>query len=46
LRFLVDECLPAKLAAALSALGHDAVHLRDLNLLGAPDTDVMDAEVH
>ena len=43
MRFLVDECLPAKLAAALSALGHDAVHVSDLNLLGAFDIDVMAA---
>ena len=43
MRFLVDECLPAKLAAALSALGHDAVHVSDMHLLGAFDSDVMAA---
>ena len=43
MRFLVDECLPAKLAAALNTLGHDAVHVSDLNLLGALDSEVMAA---
>jgi len=42
-RFLVDESLSIRVARLLSDAGHDAVHLGDLGLLGAPDTRVMDA---
>jgi len=40
-RFLVDECLPARVAAYLRDRGHDAVHVADLDLLGAADEQVM-----
>jgi predicted nuclease of predicted toxin-antitoxin system len=42
-RFLVDESLSARVARLLADAGHDAVHVGDLDLLGAPDTDVMAA---
>ena len=38
---LVDECLPVRLAEALCACGHDAVHVVERGLNGKPDTDVM-----
>lgn len=37
MRFLVDAQLPPALAEALRAEGHDAVHVADLNMLGATD---------
>jgi len=37
LKFLVDAQLPPALARALSALGHEAVHVEDLGLANAPD---------
>ena len=37
MKFLVDENLPPRLAAWLSARGHDAVHVRNASLLGAND---------
>jgi predicted nuclease of predicted toxin-antitoxin system len=43
MRFLVDECLATRLAAVLRDAGHDAVHVADLDLLGAADTAVMAA---
>jgi predicted nuclease of predicted toxin-antitoxin system len=43
LNVLVDESLSARVAALLVAAGHDAIHVGDLDLLGAPDTDVMAA---
>jgi predicted nuclease of predicted toxin-antitoxin system len=38
---LIDESLSARVAKALASSGHDAVHVGDLGLLGAPDRDVM-----
>jgi predicted nuclease of predicted toxin-antitoxin system len=40
-RFLVDENLPPSLAKLLTASGHDAVHIRDLEAPRAPDSAVM-----
>jgi predicted nuclease of predicted toxin-antitoxin system len=40
-KFLVDECLPARLIEVLSAHGHDAVHVSEHGLNGKPDTEVM-----
>ena len=35
MRFLVDECLPARFAGVLRAAGHDAVHVSDMGRLAA-----------
>jgi predicted nuclease of predicted toxin-antitoxin system len=42
-RFLVDESLSRRVARLMADAGHDAVHVSDLGLLGAPDIDVMAA---
>jgi predicted nuclease of predicted toxin-antitoxin system len=42
-RFLVDESLSQRVARLMRDAGHDAVHVGDLDLLGAPDIDVMAA---
>lgn len=41
MRFLIDECLRRDLAEALNHHGHDATHVVDAGLLGAPDPEVM-----
>ncbi|MGH9043031.1 MAG: DUF5615 family PIN-like protein [Acidimicrobiia bacterium] len=41
MRFLVDESLSAEVSRLLEDAGHDAVHVGDLGLLGAPDTEIM-----
>lgn len=43
MKFLIDECISPRVAEALSAAGHDAVHVRDLGLLGVTDEEVMAA---
>lgn len=43
MRFLVDESLSARLASGLTQAGHDAVHLGELQLLGAQDEAVLAA---
>lgn len=43
MRLLVDESLSHDVARALAGAGHDAVHVGDLELLGAPDEAVMSA---
>lgn len=45
MRLLIDECLSARLRDMLTKAGHDVVHAADLDLLGAPDTQVMAAAV-
>jgi len=42
-RFLVEESLSARVAALLVRGSHDAVHVGDLGLLGAPDERVLAA---
>jgi len=42
-RILIDESLSGQVAELLAAAGHDVRHVRDLDLLGAPDTAVMKA---
>lgn len=37
MKFFVDESLSARVAKLITAAGHDAVHVADRNLLGAPD---------
>ena len=43
MRFLVDECLPTRVASQRCLHGHDAMHVADLGLCGAPDEQVMGA---
>ena len=43
MRFLVDESLSQRVARLMRDAGQDAVHVGDLDLLGAPDLDVMAA---
>jgi len=41
-RFLVDESLPERVRDQLNAIGHDAAHVFDLGLAGAPDDVIYD----
>jgi predicted nuclease of predicted toxin-antitoxin system len=41
LRFLVDESLSPRLAILLVDAGHEAIHVRDLELRSASDRDVL-----
>ncbi len=41
MRFLIDECLPARMAELLRAAGHDCTHVYELGLGGQPDEQVM-----
>lgn len=43
MKLLIDESLSARVAHLLCDAGHEAVHVGDLGLLGAPDDDVMAA---
>ncbi|MFP3899957.1 MAG: DUF5615 family PIN-like protein [Acidimicrobiia bacterium] len=43
MRLLIDESLSGSVARLLADAGHDAVHVGDMNLLGAPDVEVMAA---
>lgn len=45
MKFLVDENLPPRLSAWLRQLGHDAVHIKDIGLIGRPDADVSAAAI-
>ena len=40
MRFLLDACVPRRLAAWLRAAGHDAIHLLDLGLGQLSDREV------
>ena len=42
MRFLLDENLSPLLAEALTAAGHDTIHVRDLGLLTAADRVVLE----
>jgi predicted nuclease of predicted toxin-antitoxin system len=42
MRFLVDNNLSPLLAESLCAAGHDAVHLREVNMRDAPDPVVLE----
>lgn len=41
MRLLVDESIQQQVAVLLTEAGHDAVHLSDLDLLGATDEQVL-----
>ena len=41
MRFLLDECLPGRLAEMLRAAGHDCSHVYDAGLRGQPDEQIM-----
>ena len=43
MRFLVDDSLSPRLAERLRETGHDAVHVRDLNLAAADDPTIFEA---
>jgi predicted nuclease of predicted toxin-antitoxin system len=45
LKFLVDQNLPLGLAEVLTALGHDALHVKQLNLSTASDHRVWQTAV-
>lgn len=42
MRFLIDNSLSPRLASAITAGGHDAVHVRDLNLANAEDRKIFE----
>lgn len=41
MRFLVDEALSPRLALLLAEAGHEAIHAREVGLLGRTDADVL-----
>ncbi|MFI5425808.1 DUF5615 family PIN-like protein [Aeromicrobium sp. UC242_57] len=41
MRFLLDECISARLASFLEQAGHDVTHVLVLGLQGCPDVDVL-----
>lgn len=43
MRFLVDENLSRRLASALGAAGHDAVHVAELGMSSASDLAILEA---
>ncbi len=45
MRFLVDMCLPLRVAAWLNEQGHDAVHAFDQGMAQAPDSELLDCAV-
>ena len=45
MRFLVDMCLPLRVAAWLNEQGHDAVHALNEGLAQAPDSELLDYAV-
>ena len=45
MKLLVDEFLHPTVAVLLTEVGHDAVHVLDLDLRGAPDDAIMRAAV-
>ena len=42
MRFLLDENQSPRVAALLVAAGHDAVHVGDFGLAGAPDAELLE----
>ena len=42
MRFLVDNSLPSRMADQLAAMGHEAAHVRELNLSRAIDEEIFE----
>ena len=42
MRFLVDENLSPRLSESLNGLGHDAVHVAELGLKSASDSEILE----
>jgi len=42
MKFIVDNAVSPRLAVALEAAEHDAVHVRDLGLAAAADVEIME----
>lgn len=42
MRFIIDNALSPRVAEGLRAIGHDAVHVRDLGLADADDDIIFD----
>jgi predicted nuclease of predicted toxin-antitoxin system len=42
MRFLVDNALSAKAAEGLRTSGHDALHVRDLGMAAASDSELFE----
>lgn len=42
MKFLLDENISPKTADFLKDLGHDVVHIRDVNLKGSTDDDIIE----
>jgi len=40
MRFLIDADLPHSLTVIIEGFGHDALHVRDVGLGGAPDDEI------
>jgi len=40
-KFLVDECLPQRVADLLNTAGHDAINVVECGMRGAPDEEVL-----